>query len=317
MTFRMAPACDISQIQITERNFKGAYVMAIKIEMLRCFSTVAQSGNLAEAALRLGRTQSAVSMTLKRLEETLGQRLFESDRKNRLTPLGRQVFDLARTQLRQFDSTVEAIESCARSPGGLIRIASIPSVAARVFPAAVQTLTGRHPGLSLDLRDTDTQQVIDALVRGQADIGIVSGAHKLNGIRQAPLFSDRFGLLCAPGHALARQPDPPVIAQVTAKGFINNTLLGLIDSAAFQAAIATSNVSVHNTMSLIAMVETGHWVTVLPQSVVRIASADLAFRPIADLPDRRQVSLLMREAAVFPDLCEELWAFLVDFDWGG
>ena len=41
----------------------------IKIEMLRCFSAVARSGNLADAAARLGRTQSAVSMTLKQLED--------------------------------------------------------------------------------------------------------------------------------------------------------------------------------------------------------------------------------------------------------
>lgn len=67
--------------------------MAIKIEMLRCFATVAQTGNLAEAAAYLGRTQSAVSMTLKQLEENLGQRLFKSDRKNRLTPLANRFWN--------------------------------------------------------------------------------------------------------------------------------------------------------------------------------------------------------------------------------
>ena len=100
--------------------------MAIKIEMLRCFTTVAQSGNLAEAANRLGRTQSAISMTLKQLEEHLGQRLFESDRKNRLTPLGKQVFELSQDELRRFDYTIEAIKTCAKSPEGLIRIVSNP-----------------------------------------------------------------------------------------------------------------------------------------------------------------------------------------------
>ena len=48
--------------------------MAIKIEMLRCFCTVAQTGNLTEAADRLGRTQSAVSMTLKQFESHLGKK---------------------------------------------------------------------------------------------------------------------------------------------------------------------------------------------------------------------------------------------------
>lgn len=289
--------------------------MAIRIEMLRCFAIVAQTGNLAEAAVRLGRTQSAISMTLKQLEENLGQRLFESDRKSRLTPLGQQVLELAQTQLRQFDATLKAIETCARSPEGLVRIASIPSVAAQVFPAAIDHLTRRNPGLSIELRDTDTQQVIDALIRGQADIGIVSGSHKLNGIRQASLFSDRYGLLCSPEHKLAQQPCDPAIAEVTAAPFVHNNLLAMIETTPVRTAIGGARVSVHNTMSLIAMVRTGQWVTVLPRSVVRFTAPDLVFRPIADLPDLRQVSLLMRERASFPQFAEALWTYLLGFDW--
>lgn len=289
--------------------------MAIKIEMLRCFATVARTGNLAEAALRLGRTQSAVSMTLKQLEENLGQRLFESDRKNRLTTLGEQVLGLAQIQLKQFDYTIEAIETCARSPNGLIRIASIPSVAAQVFPSAIEALTARHPGLRVELRDTDTGQVLDALVRGQADIGIVSGRHALNDIRQATMFSDDYGLLCAPDHPLALQKQALTIDQISSAAFIRNRLLDLIETPAFQEAIAGSRIAVHNTMSLVAMVRTGTWVTVLPRSVVQFMSPDLAFRPIADLTDLREVSLLMREKPLFPQFSEELWQILIGFDW--
>ena len=289
--------------------------MAIKIEMLRCFATVARTGNLAEAALRLGRTQSAVSMTLKQLEENLGERLFESDRKNRLTTLGEQVLGLAQIQLNQFDYTIEAIETCARSPNGLIRIASIPSVAAQVFPSAIEALTARHPGLRVELRDTDTGQVLDALVRGQADIGIVSGRHALNDIRQATMFSDDYGLLCAPDHPLALQKQALTIDQISSAAFIRNRLLDLIETPAFQEAIAGSRIAVHNTMSLVAMVRTGTWVTVLPRSVVQFMSPDLAFRPIADLTDLREVSLLMREKPLFPQFSEELWQILIGFDW--
>jgi len=291
--------------------------MVIKVEMLRCFATVAQTGNLSEAAERLGRTQSAVSMTLKQLEGTLGQRLFESDRKNRLTVLGEQVFELAQTQLRQFDYTLKAIEACANSPAGLLRIASVPSVAAKVFPAAIRVMTERNPGLSVELRDTDTQLILDALVRGQADIGIVSGAHKLNGIRQAPLFSDRFGLLCAPGHPLAMQDHDPTIEEVFNFPVGRNNLMDLIRNPAVASAAAACRVAVHNTTSLIAVARTGNWVTILPRSVVTYMSTDLVFRPIADLPERRLVSLLMREKAAFPQFAEQLWAYLVAFDWSG
>lgn len=306
---------NISQIQTTEHNFKESVIMAIKIEMLRCFATVAQTGNLAEAATRLYRTQSAVSMTLKQLEENLGQRLFESDRKNRLTPLGEQVFELAQNQLRQFDNSIKAIEAAAKSPKGLIRIASIPSVAGLVFPKATEALTAQNPGLRVDLRDTDTQQVIDAMLRGQADIGIVSGLHKLNGIRQAHLFSDQFGLICSPEHPLATQAHDPTIQQVASAGFVNNNLCSLIETPEFQKATAESRIAMHNTMSLIAMVRTNNWVTVLPQTVARFMSRDLVFRRITGLPDERHVSLLLRERTPYLKFAEEFWEFLINFDW--
>jgi len=306
---------NISQIQIIEHNFKESEVMAIKIEMLRCFATVAQTGNLAEAATRLYKTQSAVSMTLKQLEENLGQRLFESDRKNRLTPLGEQVFELAQNQLRQFDDTIKAIEAATKSPKGLIRIASIPSVAGLVFPKATEAMTRQNPGLRVELRDTDTQQVIDAMLRGQADIGIVSGSHKLNGIRQAHLFSDPFGLICSPEHPLARQKHDPTIQEVAAAGFVNNNLCSSIQTPEFQAATAESMISMHNTMSLIAMVRTNNWVTVLPQTVAQFMSHDLIFRRIKGLSDQRQVSLLLRERTPYLQFAEEFWAFLLGFDW--
>ena len=290
-------------------------MMAIKIEMLRCFATVAQTGNLAEAATRLYRTQSAISMTLKQLEENLGQRLFESDRKNRLTPLGEQVFELAQTQLRQFDNTIKAIEAAAKSPKGLIRIASIPSVAGLVFPKATEALTRENPGLRVEMRDTDTRQVIDSLLRGQADIGIVSGLHKLNGIRQAHLFSDRFGLICAPDHPLATLAHIPTIQEVASAGFVNNNLCSKIETPEFQAATASSKVTMHNTMSLIAMVRSNNWVTVLPETVSRFMSGDLVFREIDGLTEERQVSLLLRERTPYLKFAEAFWDYLVGFDW--
>ena len=69
--------------------------------MLRCFATVARSGNLADAGDKLGRTPSAVSMMLKQFEEHLGAPLFESERKSKLTALGASaVYDPATRRVR-------------------------------------------------------------------------------------------------------------------------------------------------------------------------------------------------------------------------
>ncbi len=289
--------------------------MAIKIEMLRCFSIVAQTGTLAEAAQRLGRTQSAVSMTLKQLEDHLGNRLFESDRKNRLTRLGEQVFELAQTELRQFDETVRAIETSAKAPQGVIRIVSVPSVASLVFPVIVKEFTRRHPGIDIELRDTDSQQVVDALTGGYADIGIASPKHVLNGVKAQRLLSDPFGLICSVDHPLAKQVEEPTMVQVLAAGFVRNDLCLSIGSEWFQTASAQAKLSARNTLSLISMIRSGNWVTILPQTVARIAPSDLVFRPLADLQDHRHVSLLLREKTPFFAQAQDMCEVILDTDW--
>lgn len=286
-------------------------MMSLKIEMLRCFCTVAQTGNLVEAADRLGRTQSAVSMTLKQLEDHLGKRLFEGERKNQLSPLGEQVFDLALKQVRQFDQAVQNIEAAAGAVHGLIRIVSVPSVAALLFPSVLDHMTHLFPGLKIELRDTDTQQVLDALTEGKADIGIASGHHPLNGVRATPLFQDRFGLVCASNHPLITRAEVPTIYDVIAAGFIRNALCELIQTPRFLDVVETADVTIQNTHSLITMVRTGKWVTVLPETVARFVPETIAFRPISDLAEKRHVYLYQRERTRFKELTDECCTFVL------
>ncbi len=288
----------------------------IKIEMLRCFGAVVQAGNLADAAIRLGRTQSALSMTLKQLEDHLGRPLFEGERKNRLSPLGQEVFRLAQQQLRQFDDTIDAIEAAAQSPQGILRIASIPSVADLLLPQSIAELTNHHPALSIDVRDMDTASVIDTLLQGHADVGIVSGNPSLNGVEQVTLFEDRFGLLCARDHDLAKTPDPPGIDDVFSSRFVRNNLCALIQAPAVRQALPQAKVTVHNTHSLLAMVRSGIWTTILPQTVANAKNDTLIFRNISGLHDKRQVSMLIRKRPKHPEYFEDFIEIVQNFSAG-
>ncbi len=287
----------------------------IKIEMLRCFSTVAQTGNLADAAIRLGRTQSALSMTLKQLEEHLGKRLFENERKNRLTPLGKEVLRLAQPQLRQFDGAIEAIQMAASAPQGLLRLASIPSASALALPSAIKLLTRRHPSLKIELRDMDTEMVVDALLHDQVDLGIVSGEPILNGVERVQLFEDSFGLLCGSAHDLAGKSTAPTFDDVFGSSFIRNNLCGQIEAPEVKAALPDARITIHNTHSLIAMVRTGEWTTILPQSVARFLPDELCFRPIEGLAEKRLVSLLIRTRTQFPHVVKEFAGILRQTRW--
>lgn len=279
--------------------------MTLKIEMLRTFCTVAQCGTLAEAAARLGRTQSAVSMTLKQMEDHLNHKLFEGERKNQLTHLGQQIFDIARLQVKQFDQSIDAIERSAQAPQGYIRIVSVPSVAGVILPTAINQTLNDCPGLNIDLRDADSAQVIDSLMNGHADIGILSGSHSLRNMRQVTLFSDSYGVVCRPDHALA-MADTITLNDIYSHGVIWNALCDRIDTPDVKYLRDNSRLSIHNTLSLLAYVRQKNGVTILPRTAADLFLSGLVFLPITDLPEQRTVQMLYPQKPSFPEFLDHL-----------
>ena len=111
--------------------------MTIKLDMLRTFRVVAEKGTLSAASDALGRTASAISMTLSQLEEDVGAPLFETDRKNRLTPLGLLVLEESGRATDAFQRSTDAIRRHALSTAGTVRIVAVPSATITVLPQAI------------------------------------------------------------------------------------------------------------------------------------------------------------------------------------
>ncbi len=278
--------------------------MAIKIEMLRCFAAVAQSGNLSDAAEKLGRTPSAVSMMLKQLEDHLGASLFESERKSRLTALGRFVLNEALRELDHFERTISNIEAYAGSKDGFIRVAVVPSVAAVILPSALQRFHNTRPGVRIDVRDMDSASVLRELEKERVDIGIASG-EAAAGIECETLFSDAFGVVCRADHPLATAKEPIRWQQLEGFPFITNGICALIKDEDFRAIVEQSALYVRNTTSLFAMIRAGVGITVLPRLAVAGERKDLRFLPVADMSARRNMELLRRAHASLPPVCAE------------
>ncbi|WP_392341827.1 LysR family transcriptional regulator [Phaeobacter sp. BS23] len=179
--------------------------MTLKIELLRGFAAVARSGNLSDAAGILGRTPSAVSMMLKQLETHLGEPLFETDRKNRLTALGAFVLEQAERELQQYDTMVKAIEGYAKATHGHVRIATVPSVAGTVMPLVFSRHISDFEHVDIELRDMDSISVLHELSRDRIDIGIATLGQNSSGLHSQPLLSDAFGVICTRDHPLAQE----------------------------------------------------------------------------------------------------------------
>lgn len=271
--------------------------MAIKIEMLRCFATVARSGNLADAADKLGRTPSAVSMMLKQLEAHLGAPLFESERKSKLTALGDFVLVQAQRELANFERTIASIESFARANAGLVRVAAVPSVATAILPVALRRFTREHPEVQVQIRDMDSVAVLRELERERAELGFATVTDDVSGLSREALISDAFGVVCRADHPLVAHEAPIPWPALAAHRFIANGVCGLITDATFQHIFASTPLMVYNTTSVVAAVRAGVGVTVLPRLVIGANEEELRFLRVADPLARRRVDVLRRAHA--------------------
>lgn len=286
--------------------------MALKIEMLRCFVAVADSGNLSDAGVRLGRSVSAVSMMLKQLEDHLGNPLFETDRKSKLSPVGIFVLDQARAEVGRFDRTVETIERFAQGGAGDVRLASVPSVAGTILPVALRQMVSSRPRVKIQLRDMDSEAVVNALMRGQVDIGIGSVPDGMVDFSRVVLFKDRFGVVCCADHPLARAQGPLHWEHLLAENFVANDLAGSIKTPVFQGLYRGATMHVPNTVSLLAMVRAGLGITVLPRLAMQTNADGLVFRRVADQSAIRQIDLVHRSGNTLSPAAETLKSVIVD-----
>jgi len=270
----------------------------IRTEALRVFVTVAECGNIRDAADRLFRTQSAVSMTLKQLEQELGASLFEADRKNSLSDLGRFVVDTAKVLLRDHDTAIDQIKHYATGKSGRLRIASVPSVAALLMPEILAAFVKERPTAEIDLVDTDSADVRRLVSTGQADIGIASVAHGDSGLLHEPIFEDSMQLVCQETSPLAHHPGPLEWRHLNDTALILNETTRGIQAVEFRALAARTSLNVRNVISLLAMVRAGVGVTLLPGLATMGLPSTLLARPLADQGCRRQVCLLRREGRV-------------------
>ncbi|PSL15100.1 LysR family transcriptional regulator [Shimia abyssi] len=276
--------------------------MALKIEMLRGFVAVARNGNLSDAAEQLGRTPSAVSMMLKQLELHLGEPLFETDRKNKLTVLGQFVLEQAEQEIAHFDTTVRAIESYAGAEVGHVRIATVPSVAGTIMPRVFSRNINSYDGVRIELRDMDSKSILHELSQGRIDIGIATIGQNSSGLDSRLLLTDRFGVVCSSAHELANHRDLVTWAELANARLIMNGLSEGIGSTESLALHAGAGLSAYNLTSIFGMVRANIGVTILPEMAVQAGGqADLVFRPLADEVATRQIHLVRKaDSALSP-----------------
>lgn len=149
-------------------------------DLMRAFLAVADTGTVTGAADRIGRTQSAVSMQIRRLEESLGQPLFHRlPRGVALTPRGEQLMPYARRVTSLLDEAATALRE--KPLIGPVRIGIPDEYAETVLPRALAAFSERHTGVEVTVRCDFTSPQLAALTADQLDLAVIYDSSHTSG----------------------------------------------------------------------------------------------------------------------------------------
>ncbi len=145
----------------------------LDLDQLQTFTAIADLGSFARAADKVNKTQSAVSMQMRRLEERVSKALFERDgRTNRLTEDGERLLAYARRMLQLNNETIAAFDDTQLQ--GHIRIGTPDDYADRFLPEIMARFSRSNPRVELSVVCEPTVNLDEMIRKGQLDIALVT-----------------------------------------------------------------------------------------------------------------------------------------------
>ncbi len=176
------------------------------LRQLECVVAVAEHLNFRRAAEACFITQPALSAQLQQLENVLGLKLFERDRRRVLpTPAGAALVARARRALEEIDAFVDAARVFKEPLAGPLRLGVIPTVAPYVLPIAVPRFHKAFPRLKLFLREAQTAQLVELVRNGRLDLLLLALEADLGDLESVPIYEDPFVVAAPHDHPLARK----------------------------------------------------------------------------------------------------------------
>ncbi len=148
-------------------------IPTLDIDQLKTFLAIADTGNFTRAADEVNKTQSAVSMQMKRLEEALGRPIFARDgRGSRITSDGERLVDYARKLVALNDETVSAFTRPNLT--GTVRFGTPDDYADLFLPEILARFGRTHPMVNVDV-ECHQSQVLASRIRGsELDLAVVT-----------------------------------------------------------------------------------------------------------------------------------------------
>ena len=267
---------------------------------LQVFLTVAAERSFSRAAERLHRTQPAVSQAVRRLEEGIGERLFDrSSKGGRLTEAGELLLGYAQRLVQLKAEAEGAVRELQELRRGRVLIGANEG-AVHVLLPIVERFRTEHPEARVEVRRSSARQIPSEVLGRGLDFGVLTFPARERGLRSLPLGDDELAMLIHPGHPLARR------SSVTMEEVGRQTVIAHNEASPARERVLRLYEQRHTAINIqIALpsldgikraVEMGLGVALLPKrcALAEIARGQLAAVRVSQLRLPRQVRLVYR-----------------------
>ena len=263
-------------------------MVCMELRHLRYFTAVAESGGIGRASRMLNVSQSAISETIRDLENELGVDLFErSNRRIRPTAAGMLFLEDAKATLASASRAIENVKRAEKGEVGTLTIGFFAGALGSFVPKLINEFRRRFQGVKISLMEMVPSQQEKALQNGTIDVGFtrpLDAAHALF-LRSERFQTEKLLAVLPKAHRLAKGKDVPM-KELAGERFVLNdpkyspALFNVVMSLCAEADFAPEIAATASTSAgVVGLVAAGEGTAILPQ-YSRIFSDDLSFLPV-------------------------------------
>lgn len=286
--------------------------MNYSLRQLRVFVAVARKGSFSQAGAAIGLSQSAVSHSVKDLENTLSVRLL--DRTTRavvLTAAGEQLASRLDPLLEELNTTLLDARSIGHQLRGTVRVAASQTISAHLMPQSIAMTTQNYPEIMFRLYDRPQQWVLESVRQGEVDLAIVIDPGQASDLHCEAVLSEPFFLLCRRDDALAQTSQVSWQQLQGAKLVLQDYASGsrpLIDDALSEQGITATIVQqIGHPATLYPMVEAGIGISILPALALPLPEGlSLVVKRLLPTVERK-IMLVRRKNRSLSRAAEVIW----------
>jgi len=287
-------------------------VAPVNLKLLHMFVAVAENRSFRMASEQLNRSQSAVSMQIRQLEDQVGVALFHrTTRRVELTSEGEQLLAHARRAIDEWEDGLRNIRDVVDIQRGTLSIGCVPTIAATVLPKALFVFQKSYPGINVNLRELAAHDLLDSIRRREVDFGIGPTVEGSTEFQFDPLFNEPIFALASKAHRLPKRRAID-LAELCAFPILLNSksaeLRKVLDRALLARDLSMKiKFEVLHTHTLISFVGAGLGVGILPRiALPQFRGSTMQTLPIANPTLVRSISTISLRGQSFSPAAREL-----------